>query len=378
MKVLRRPPSTYVADAGSVTSVHQFLPALMPGDACGIHTLAAQAALREAGFQSEIFCEAVHHELEGRGRHFSEFPAFAKGSVLVYHLATGSVLADYVNARREPLVVDYHNLTPASFFRRWDMSVANAVSWGRAQLAMLAPRTALGMADSAYNELELIELEYARTGVVPILLDVNADALDIDQATRARLEADKAGGGADLLFVGRLAPNKAQEDLVKALVLYRRVYDPKARLRLIGRPATDSYFDALNGFVADLGLSEAVTIASGLTEAELAAFYETADVLVVLSEHEGFNTPLVEAMRHRLPVIAYSSCAVPETLGDGGLLLTDKAPGTVAAAVNRVLSDPILRGELVRAGVDRLEQFDLAASKRLFVNTISFLTGVTV
>lgn len=377
-RLLRRPDSSYMADPGSVTAVHQFLPALMPGDACGIHTLAAQEALRSAGFESEIFCEAVHHELEGRGRIFHEFPAFAKGSVLVYHLATGSVLADYVNARTEPLVVDYHNLTPASFFRRWDMTVANAVNWGRSQLAMLSPRTAFGMADSSYNEMELIELEYRRTGVVPILLDVDATGLQVDPATRAKLEADRTGGGADLLFVGRLAPNKAQEDLIKALVLYRRTYDPKARLRLIGRPAAATYYDALTSFIGHLGLNGSVTVVSGLSDAELAAYYQSADALVVLSEHEGFNTPLVEAMRHGLPVIAYSSCAVPETLGEGGILLADKSPATVAAAVHRVVSDDSLRGLIVEAGRRRLAQFDLEASKRLFVNSLSFLTGVSV
>ena len=378
MTVLRKPPDPYVADVGSVRAVHQFLPALMPGDASGIHALEAQSALREAGFESEIFCEAVHHELEGRGRHFSEFPAFANASVLVYQLATGSVLADYVNARSEPLVVDYHNLTPASFFRRWDMSVANAVSWGRAQLSMLVARTALGMADSSYNELEMIELEYRRTAVVPILLKVDRAAMDVDEPTRERLEADRVDGGADLLFVGRLAPNKAQQDLVKTLLLYRRVYDPKARLRLVGRSSTDSYDEALRAFIRHLGLSDAVTIVGGVSDAELAAYYETADVFVCLSEHEGFNIPIVEALRHHRPVIAYSSCAVPETLGKGGLLLADKSPATVAAAVDRVVGDAALRAQLVRAGTDQLGQFDLGASKRRFVNALTFLTGVSV
>lgn len=378
MTALRRPPSSYVADAGSVTAVHQFLPALMPGDASGIHALEAQSALREAGFESEIFCEAVHHELEGRGLIFRDFPAYAKGSIIVYHVATGSVLADYVNARGEPLVIDYHNLTPASFFHRWDMAVANAVNWGRAQLSMLAPRTSLGMADSAYNELELIEMEYRRTAVVPILLKVDRSELEVDEPTAARLAEEKSDGGADILFVGRLAPNKAQEDLVKALVFYRRVYDPKARLRLIGRPSSSAYEEALTGFIDSLGLTDAVTVAGGVTDAEREAYYETADVFLCLSDHEGFNMPVVEALRHHLPVVAYASCATPETLGDGGLLLDDKSPGTVAAAVHRVVSDPSLRRQMADAGIRRLGQFDLAASRRLFVNSLSFLTGVTV
>lgn len=378
MTVLRRPPRAYVADRGSVTSVHQFLPALLPGDACGIHTLEAQAALREAGFESEVFCEAVHEQLAGRGHHFSEFGAYAKGSVLVYHLATGSVLADFVNARPEPLVVDYHNLTPAEFFRRWDVAVANAMSWGRSQLAMLASRAAIGLADSTYNEQELVHLDYPMTAVVPILLDVDARAREVDVECLARLETDRSAGGADLLFVGRLAPNKAQEDLVKALAMYRRAYDPRARLRLVGKPATDSYAQALSRFIHDLGLEDAVTIVGGISDAELAAYYEAADVLVVLSEHEGFNTPLLEAMRHRLPIVAYASCAVPETLGGAGILLSDKSASSVAAAVNRVVTDQKLRGQLVAAGTRRLSEFDLSESRRKLVNSLASVTGVLV
>ena len=377
-RLLRRPPSSYVADPGSVSAVHQFLPALMPGDASGLHALNAQVALRSAGFQSEIFCEAVHHQLEGRGLIFHDFPSYAKGSILLYHLSTGSVLADYVNARPEPLVVDYHNLTPASFYRRWDIAVANAVNWGRSQLAMLAPRTSVGLADSSYNELELIEAEYRRTAVVPILLDIDAGSHEVDPATLDRLRQEKSAGGADILFVGRLAPNKAHQDLVKALVVYRRVYDPRARLRLVGRPSTDSYMDALSGFIAELGLSDAVTIDTDTSDAQLAAYYESADVYLCLSEHEGFNIPVLEAMRHRVPVIAYGSCAVPETVGDGGLLLEDKSASAAAAAVHVAVSDATHHQELVAAGQRRLAQFDLDASKRLLVNSLSFLTGVSI
>ncbi|HZU73257.1 MAG TPA: hypothetical protein VE990_10865, partial [Acidimicrobiales bacterium] len=188
--VLRRPlPTGPTADPGSVTAVHQFLPALLPGDAVGMHTLQVRRALRDAGLQSEIFVEAVHEELEGEAMHFSEFRHHARGSVILYQLATGSVLADEVFSRPEPLVIDYHNLTPAEFFRRWDPTVANAMGWARAQLSMLAPKTVIALADSAFNESELTELEYRSTAVVPILLDLDEMEAEVDGATVARLEA---------------------------------------------------------------------------------------------------------------------------------------------------------------------------------------------
>ena len=375
--VLRRPPPGAVADAGSVQAVHQFLPALLPRDAVGAHTLEMQTALRAAGFASEIFVEAVHEELEGRALHFSEFRHHARGSILLYQLATGSVLADFVFSRPEPLVVDYHNLTPPEFFRAWDTTVANALSWGRAQLAHLAPRTSLGLADSAYNESELTALEYRRTAVVPILLDVETLGRDVDQEYLDRLRAEKAGGGIDMLFVGRLAPNKAQHDLIKVLAVYRRAYDPSARLRLIGRPATDAYAAALYGYAKELGLADAVSITESVSSGQLAAHYLAADALVVVSEHEGFSVPLLEAMLHRTPIVAYANCAVPETLGDAGLLLADKSPALVAAAVHRVVTDSALRFGLVEAGRRRLAQFDLALSRKRLVSALTPLTGVS-
>ncbi|HET6810448.1 MAG TPA: glycosyltransferase family 4 protein [Acidimicrobiales bacterium] len=375
--VLRRPPPAGEAERGSVTAVHQFLPALLPGDAVGMHTLEMRRALQDAGFASEIFVEAVHAELEGQARHFSEFPGFARGSVLLYQLATGSVLADYVFSRPEPLVIDYHNLTPAEFFRAWDTDVANALGWGRAQLAHLAPRTSLGMADSAYNELELMELDYRRTAVVPILLDVEAMSADVDTDCLAALEKVKAEGGADLLFVGRLAPNKAQHELIKALVMYRRVYDPRARLRLIGRPATDSYARALGRYATELGVADAVIIRERVSGGELSAHYRAADALVIVSEHEGFCVPVLEAMLHGTPIVARPSGAVAETLGRAGLTVTDRSPATVAAAVHRVVTDDALRRSLVAAGHERLAEFDLARSRRRLIEALAPLTGVT-
>lgn len=375
--ILRRPPPEGTAQRGSVTAVHQFLPALLPGDAVGMHTMEMRRALRDAGFASEIFVEAVHAELEGQAMHFSEFPPHARGSLLLYQLATGSVLADYVFSRPEPLVIDYHNLTPPEFFRSWDTDVANALNWGRAQLAHLAPRTSLGLADSHYNEVELMELDYRRTAVVPILLDLAAITEEVDARCLDELQAAKADGGTDLLFVGRLAPNKAQHDLIKALVVYRRVYDPKARLRLIGRPATDSYARALGRYATELGVADAVIIRDRVSGGELSAHYRAADALVILSEHEGFCVPLLEAMLHGVPVVAHACCAVPETLGDAGILLEDKSPSLVAAAVHRVVTDPVLRARLVEAGRARLEEFSLVRSRARLISALTPLTGVT-
>ncbi|MGH9069175.1 MAG: glycosyltransferase [Acidimicrobiales bacterium] len=368
------------AGRGRVTAVHQLLPALLPGDAVGSHSLQLKETMLQAGLESEIYCEAVHHELDGQGRHFSELPKPdpSGSTVLVYQFAIGSVLADVAHSRPEPLVVDYHNVTPASYFRPWDAQVAGALTLARAQLDFLAARCALGIGDSSFNRDELDERGYAPTDVVPILLDLDSLGGEPDRATLDRLARAKGDGGADWLFVGRLAPNKAQQDLVKALAAYRSVYDPKARLHLVGRPATPGYADGLRRLAAGAGLVDAVELVDqGISHRSLVAYYRSADVLVSASEHEGFCVPLLEAMYHGVPVVAYGAAAVPETLGAAGLLLDDKSPVTVAAAVHRVLSDQDLRQHLVAAGQARLGAFSLDRSRARLVAALAPLTGVS-
>nr|MDP9332102.1 glycosyltransferase [Actinomycetota bacterium] len=196
-----------------------------------------------------------------------------------------------------------------------------------------------------------------------------------DPAELGRLSDARAGGGVDWLFVGRLAPNKAQHDIVKAFAADRHLYDDRARLHLVGASSSHRYETALSDFVEALGLGDAVQIAGPVSAAALTAHYETADVYVIASEHEGFCVPLLEAMHHRVPIVAYSAAAVPETVGDAGLLLDAKDAYTVATAVHRVVTDNELRAQLIEAGIERLREFDIAKSRRKLLDAIELVVG---
>ena len=338
--------------------LHQFVPTLDPG-AVGSHLLTIQRVLREAGWESEVFSEHTKRPYERAAHVYTDYgksiPAH-DDDILVYHIAIGSWVADWLLTQRpRRLVVYSHNITPPSWFERWDPNLNYGLGWGLAQLGQLGRRAVLGIGVSGYNEAQLRGYGFRHTAVVPILIDPAALATPADAATVAGLSAP----GATWLFVGRLAPNKCQQDIIKAFALYRRVYDPTARLWLVGASSSDVYAIALSSFAADAGVAEAVEFTGSVSNAELAARYEAADLFVCLSEHEGFLVPLLEAWHHRLPVVAYAAAAVPETLGGGGLLLSDKTPGTVAAAAARVTSDPAVRGALVAAGESRLDDFSL-------------------
>jgi len=179
----------------------------------------------------------------------------------------------------------------------------------------------------------------------------------------------------DWLFVGRVTPNKCHHDLIKAVAAYRRGFGVPARLHLVGAPAAGSYQRALHQLVEALDLEGVVRFTGSVAPGVLAAHYRSADVFVCLSEHEGFCVPLVEAMRHRVPVVAFAAAAVPETVGAAALLLRSKAPLTVAAAVERLRSRPDLLEALVAGGLCRASEFDVARSTARFAEVLGQALG---
>jgi glycosyltransferase involved in cell wall biosynthesis len=394
-----------VATGSRSGAVHQFVPALIPRDATGSHTLLLRDALRAAGWRSEIFAEATHDELLAESLPLEEYPRQARpGDVLVYQLSTSSAVADFLLTRSEPLVLDYHNITRPALSERWDPEPARRSAEALRQLAALAPRSVLGLADSHYNEVDLVAAGCPRTAVVPVLVDLDRLLTAPDQRVAGRLAAEKvarlagqmapsgagaAGAGAvgagatgagatgagavgaDWLFVGRVVPSKAQHDLVKALWAYRRLYDPAARLHLVGSTPSNRYLAALRAFIADLGLQGAVRIAGEVSDAALAAYFDAADVYVSASLHEGFGVPLLEAMHVGVPVVARSAGAVDGTVGDAGLLLDPAGPSVIAAAVRRVLTDRSLRDRLAAAGRRQVTEHTLAGSGQRTVDAIA-------
>ena len=344
-----------------VTSVHQLVPSFAPRDAVGNHTLEVQQVLRDLGLRSEIYVAEARPEVARLCTPYEQYEP-EPDDWLLYQASTGSPMVEWLLGRDESLLVNWHNITPASLFGPWEPHVGVELEAGRRQIKALAPRTRFAIADSSYNEAELREFGYGATAVVPILLDTATFDEAVDQRAVARLRHPATVW----LFVGRLAPNKAQHDLIKAFSVYRRVYDPDARLRLVGGSASHAYWTALVEYIAALELGPYVELCGDVPDGVLGAHFHAADVYVSTSDHEGFGVPLLEAMHHRVPIVAYGSTAVPETVGSGGVVLPEKDPATMAAAVHRVVSDATLRDALVAAGTRRLADFDLATNRRRF------------
>ena len=334
--------------------MHQFIATLNPHDATGTHALKLRDALRAAGWRSDIFAEAIHDDLASEAYKHWMYPEHAApGDVAIYQFTTSSAVAGYLAEHGLPLILDFHNFTGPEYFVGWEpRSVARAAA-AADELALLAPEALLGLAKSPFSRDELRRAGCRRTEVVPVLADYGRVAQTPDPRVAAELAEQSAGGGADILFVGRIVPSKAQHELVKALWAFRRLYDGKARLHLVGGTSSFAYTKALQDYVHDLGLSAAVRLPGEVSDAALAAYFAAADVYLSLSAHEGFGVPLVEAMVAGVPVVTRGAGAVSDTVAGAALVLAAADPSYVAAVLHRACTDRRLRAALTAAGARR-------------------------
>jgi L-malate glycosyltransferase len=355
--------------------IDQFVTELAERDAIGQHTLALRGALRRAGYESDIWVDAVRRPLRREVRHYLEYPhqPGERETAILYQVSWPSAMADWLErwaADGGRLFTNYHNITPTEYFTRWDPAFADDLARGRSQVAQLAAGTELAIAVSEFNERELRALGYRHTATSPPLFDLAALEKQPDRRALARIDREQAAGGARWLFVGRLSPNKCQHDVIGAFAVYRRVFDPAARLVLVGAPSSWRYLRALQQLASDLGVRGSVAFPGSVSPGELRAEYARAGVFVCCSEHEGFCVPAVEAMARGVPVVAYAAAAIPDTVGAGALLLNDKDPVTVAAAVVRQLGDGELRRGQVAAARERAAGFSLETTSRQFLEVL--------
>lgn len=336
-----------MAGAG-VRRVHQLVGALHRGDAVGGEVLAIRRHLRASGLTSEVFAGRVDPRLRGEARSLPEHETeVGDGTAWLYHFSPGSPAGEVARRVGGHLVVVYHNVTPARFFRGWSSESARLAARAEGELRELAGRAALGLADSEFNRLDLEAAGFAAATVLPFVHEPGRWVSP--SPVFSRMYAD---GRASVLAVGRLVPNKRLDDLLRAFAVLQRGPVPRSRLLLVGDEGLRPYADALRRLARELRLRD-VVFCGHVEEDELRSAYGLADVLVSLSEHEGYGVPLVEAMLAGVPVVAYDAGAVAETLAGAGVLLREKRPELVAGAIEALVGDPGLRAAVL-AGQERV------------------------
>jgi len=352
---------------GSRPEIHQFLPVFDAGDAIGNEAKQLQRLLRDAGYASEIFVWRAGKGQRRYCRHYSRHrERSAAGNVMLYHFSVCCPITAYFASAPDRKLMRYHNITPEEFFAGISEEVYYITKKGRRELAQLANVVELALPVSEYNAGELRAAAYGRVGTVPLVVDYDAFGGAPDASVLRRYN----DGWTNLLFVGRLSPNKKQEDVIRIFYHYKRI-NPRARLFLVGSAhQVPRYRQVLDELVERLGLSDVVFTGS-VSHAALVAYYTLATAFICMSEHEGFCAPLIEAMRFDVPVVAYDSSAVAETLGGTGVLVREKRHDAVAELIHCIVEDEALRSAIVEKQRQRLDQYAYSATSTEFMNSIT-------
>jgi glycosyltransferase involved in cell wall biosynthesis len=339
----------------STLTINQWIPAAHRGDAVGDNARAVRDFLRRQGHNSDIYAMTIDDNMAGEAVPWSDSSATA-GDVTIYHYGVPSPMSERFGRLPGARVLQYHNVTPAHFFAPYDAAIARMCQVGREQLATLADRTDLGLGDSEFNRSELESMGFPSTDVLPIFVDT--DRLR-NAAPVPALEQMLAEPFVNILFVGRIVPNKKIEDHIRLAEHYKRYVDFAYRFIFVGRfDGVPRYYDAIRGLIAEYRMmNDRFWFTGPVPDAELAAYYRHAHAYVSLSEHEGFCVPLLEAMSMDVPVLAYGTTAVPETLGGAGVCFTPKDLEQAAELLGALVYDEQLRARVIAGQRKRLLDF---------------------
>jgi len=362
-------------------AIHQIMPGFLYGDAVGNQAARIRDLLREWGYRSQVYAQFRDRRLDDPGKDYRRCRP-APDDLVIFHYSIGSPVTEFVRRLPCRVLVYYHNVTPAGFLRGYNEPLADLLDQGRRELAWFAD-TAFALAASEYDRQELLALGFHRVEVLPYLVTFDALQASADNAAGQEVLARYKGPGplgrdgdvVNLLFVGRLVPNKRQDDLLRAYSAYYHLINPHSRLLLVGSDSNaPGYRLELEAMAAALGLSDSVVLpgAVGLHEG-LGGYYRAATLFLCLSEHEGFCIPLVEAMAFDLPVIAYRATGVPSAMDGAGVLVSAKRYDLIAELIEVLVSDPLRRQPVIegqRRRLDRLAPNRVAHSLQSSIDQI--------
>ena len=350
--------------------VHQVLATLGYGDAIGHEVLGVQRTLEAAGYRSSIFVETADPRLEHLTLDYRDMVGrITDEDVLIHHFSIGSRASRTAYALPGRMALVYHNITPPEYFIGVHKDLVRLCFRGRRELTAYVDRCDLALGDSEYNRLELEALGFAATGVLPVVPDFT----HLDVVPDRALASGFDDGWTNVMFVGRVIPNKKFEDVIRAFHVYRTRHNPRSRLLLVGSySGFEKYLELLTALAAKLGTPD-VHFLGHVSNEELSALYDVADLFLCASEHEGFCVPIVEAFYKGVPVVAYAATAVPATMDGGGVLYDAKDPAAIAKVMDAVLGDAALEQAVIAsqdAALDRLRGRDFAGTLLRYVRQL--------
>lgn len=327
-------------------NIYQLLPNLALGDGVGNEVMEIDRLLKEKKINTKIFADGIDPKISGDvAAAVCDMPELSKEDIVLYHFSIGTNLNQFVKTLHAKIIFRYHNITPSHFFTNINPFLEELCKRGEKEVRDLKDVPVYCLAVSEFNKKDLISYGYTcPIEVIPIILRMS----DYEKNPEERILKKYNDDATNLLFVGRIAPNKKQDDIIKVFKAYCSNYNKNSRLFIVGGFwEEDSYYKSLLELI-DKEKIENVIITGHISFEEELAYYKLADVFVCMSEHEGFCIPLIEAMYFNIPIVAYNSTAVPYTLGDAGVLVDTKESTIVSAMIDKILKEKNIYKELTR------------------------------
>ena len=334
-------------------NIHQILAGFADGDAISGEAIQLRNILRAWGCKSDIFCDSakVSPSLYDECRPLSEYSATAD-DVCLHHYGIDSPSVDVFLASTSKKIIIYHNITPAEYFDGFDDAIAEQLRAGRKRLRDICRYVDGVWTVSHFNASELKALGIANVRVFPLLFSSQT----LDLVPEPLIINKFAGELKNILFVGRIVPNKRIEDLILAFAWFNKTINPFSRLLIVGsNRSAPRYYAMLRMLAGDLDMPN-VCFEGFASAAGLAAYYRVADVYVCPSIHEGYCLPLVEAMHSSVPVIAREAGGMPEAMDGAGVMYSGLDDVELAELINRVLADNELSGKILDSQRERMKR----------------------
>lgn len=332
------------------------LPILAFGDAVGNDALALHHSLQHAGYACELMAAYTAPKIAQSENVLStnDLSGIQPDDIVIYHLSTGHELNLRFIKLNCKKIIRYHNITPPHFFCGYQKILLDNCMEAYNQTRIMAGYVDGCLADSEYNKQELLRMGYrCPIEVMPILIPFTDYETAPDEEVVKRLD----DGLVNILFTGRICPNKRQEDVIAAFDVYQQEYNSDSRLILVGNyDGLETYYHRLSDYVKELDVKN-VIFTGHISFPAILAYYRSADLFLCMSDHEGFCVPLVEAMYFNVPIVAKNTSAIPYTLGGSGFLLDRPMPVETAGVMNRILTDEELRNRIIEGQKERLSEF---------------------
>ncbi len=353
-----------------MAAIHQFLAGFNPVDAISNEALMMRAIFRKWGHTAHIYTEE-RCLFTGEQADIRDIKtiihALAAEDVVLLHLSMGSVVNEVFAGLTCQRTLLYHNITPPEFFTACNTETARFLARGRDQLALLAGKAAVTMADSAFNARDLQLHGFDDVKVLPLILDLGK----LEQVPDMGALEPYRDDAVNVIFIGRCVPNKRIDDALNAFYYFQRYVQPRSRFIHIGSfDLSDRYCAFLQAYVRQTGLKN-VVFPGAVSQVVMNAWFHTADLFLCMSDHEGFCIPIIESMVMDVPVLAYAVGAVPGTMDGAGVLVHDKDFALIAEMMGCLtggaptLREAVLRGQ--RARMERYRALDLENMLRTYL-----------